>query len=61
MNAATASQLNSYVAYGLGAAGIVTGVVLVLTAPKAPKKAASITVNPEIGVGHAGLNVSGTW
>jgi serine/threonine-protein kinase len=61
VNAATASQLNSYVAYGLGAAGIVTGVVLVLTAPKAPKKAARITVNPEVAVGHVGLNVSGAW
>jgi serine/threonine-protein kinase len=58
---ATAVQLNSYVAYGLGAAGIVTGVVLVLTAPKDPKKAASVRVTPEVAAGHVGLNVSGRW
>ncbi len=61
VNQATASQLNSYVAYGLGAAGIVTGAILVLTAPKGEKKPAAIRVNPEVGIGHVGLNVSGAW
>lgn len=61
VNSATASQLNSYVAYGLGAAGVITGAVLVLTAPKGPKKASRITVSPEVAAGHVGLNVSGAW
>jgi hypothetical protein len=58
---ATASQLNSYVAYGLGGVGIITGAVLVLTAPSGEKKAARIRVAPEVGAGHLGLNVSGAW
>ena len=58
---AEASQLNSYVWYGIGAAGIVTGAVLILTAPSGEKKAAGIRVTPEVGVGHLGLNVSGAW
>jgi serine/threonine-protein kinase len=61
VNSATASQLNSYVAYGIGAAGIVTGAILVLTAPKGEKKAARITVSPEVAAGHVGLNVRGSW
>jgi hypothetical protein len=58
---AEASQLNSYVWYGIGAAGIVTGAVLILTAPSGEKKAAGVRVAPEVGVGHLGLNVSGAW
>ncbi|HEX6764267.1 MAG TPA: hypothetical protein VF103_02290 [Polyangiaceae bacterium] len=58
---AKASQLNSYVAYGLGGVGIVTGAILILTAPSAKKAAARVRVAPELAVGHLGLNVSGTW
>jgi tetratricopeptide (TPR) repeat protein len=58
---AEASQLNSYVWYGIGAAGLVTGAVLILTAPSGEKKAAGVRVTPEVGVGHLGLNVSGAW
>jgi hypothetical protein len=58
---ATAAQLNSYIWYGIGAAGIVTGAVLVLTAPSGEKNAAGVRVAPEVGVGHLGLNVSGAW
>lgn len=58
---AEASQLNSYVWYGIGAAGIVTGAVLILTAPSGEQKTAGVRVTPEVGVGHLGLNVSGAW
>jgi serine/threonine-protein kinase len=58
---AKASQLNSYVAYGLGTVGVVTGVVLVLTAPSGEKKTSRLRVTPELALGHVGLNVSGAW
>ena len=58
---AKASQLNSLVAYGLGGVGVVTGAVLVLTAPSGEKKAARFQVTPEVAAGHVGLNVSGAW
>jgi serine/threonine-protein kinase len=58
---AKASQLNSLVAYGLGTVGVVTGAVLILTAPSGEKKAAHFRVTPEIAAGHVGLNVSGAW
>jgi serine/threonine-protein kinase len=58
---AEASQLNSYVAFGLGGVGVITGAVLILTAPTGEKKTARITVAPEIAAGHVGLNVSGAW
>jgi hypothetical protein len=58
---AKASQLNSFVAYGLGGVGLITGAVLVLTAPSGEKKTSRIRVAPEIAAGHVGLNVSGAW
>jgi serine/threonine-protein kinase len=58
---AKASQLNSYVGYGLGAVGIVAGTVIFLTAPKAEKQTSRFRVTPDVARGHVGLNVSGAW
>ena len=58
---AKASQLNSFVFYGIGGLGVITGAVLVLTAPSGEKKTSRIHVAPEIAAGHVGLNVSGAW
>ena len=58
---AKASFLNSYVFYGVGGVGLITGAVLVLTAPKSEKKTSRFRVTPEIAAGHVGLNVSGAW
>lgn len=58
---AKASQLNSYVGYGLGGVGIVAGAVIFLTAPKAEKQSSRFRVAPEVARGHVGLNVSGAW
>jgi hypothetical protein len=58
---AKASQLNSFVAYGLGGVGLVTGAVLILTAPSGEKKTSRFRVTPEVASGHVGLNVSGAW
>jgi hypothetical protein len=58
---AKASKLNSFVAYGLGGVGLVTGAVLVLTAPKGEPKSSRLRVVPEVAAGHVGLSVSGAW
>jgi hypothetical protein len=58
---AKASQLNSFVFFGAGGVGVITGAVLVLTAPKGEKKAARVTVVPEVSANQLGLNVSGSW
>jgi hypothetical protein len=58
---ARASQLNSFVAFGLGGVGVITGAVLILTAPKGENKAARVTVVPEVGANQVGFNVSGSW
>jgi tetratricopeptide (TPR) repeat protein len=58
---AKASQLNSFVFYGLGGVGVITGAVLILTAPKGEKKAARVTVTPEVASDQLGLRVSGSW
>jgi hypothetical protein len=58
---AKASQLNSFVFFGAGAVGVITGTVLILTAPKGEKKAARVTVVPEVGSNQLGLSVSGSW
>jgi hypothetical protein len=58
---AKASQLNSFVFYGIGGVGVITGAVLILTAPKGEKKAARVSVVPEVGSNQLGLSVSGSW
>lgn len=58
---ARAAQLNSFVAFGLGGVGVITGVVLIVTAPKGESKAARVRVLPDVSDGHAGLRLSGVW
>jgi len=59
-NGATTSRTVAFVTMGSGAALLVGGIVLVVTAPHAPTKTA-IRFVPEIGAGHAGLNVLGRF
>jgi hypothetical protein len=59
VNEAKASQLNSFVGYGLGGVGLIAGAIIVLTAPSASSKAAAFQVTPVLGPGFAGLNVGG--
>ena len=56
---AKASQLNSFVGYGLGGLGLIAGAVLVFTAPSANSKPAALQVTPVVTANVVGLNVSG--
>jgi hypothetical protein len=66
-----ASQQDATIAYivgGVGAAALVTGVVLLVTSGSgkspgqdAPKPSAMVRFVPEVGPGRAGLGLVGTW
>jgi hypothetical protein len=60
VNEAKAAQLNSFVGYGLGGVGVITGAVLILTAPSSSSKSAAFNVAPMLGAGLAGISVGGT-
>jgi hypothetical protein len=52
----------STIAFGVGAAGLVAGAVLWLTAPKTPVPAAgAVRVAPEVGRSYGGVSVGGAW
>lgn len=51
----------STVAFGIGAAGLIGGAVLWLTAPKASPSASAALVTPSVGPSVAMLNVQRSW
>jgi len=57
---AKTSRTVAFISIGTGAAMLVGGIVLVVTAPHAQTKT-SLTFVPEIGAGRAGLNVLGRF
>ncbi len=57
---AKTSRTIGFVGIGVGAAALIGGVVLIVTAPSAPK-AASITIVPELAKDGGGLSVLGTF
>jgi len=60
---AHSSALASTIAFGVGAAGIVGGIALWLTAPKAAGEPTEVTVQaaPLLGFGTAGVQAVGRW
>jgi hypothetical protein len=51
----------STIAFGVGAAAVVAGVVLWLTAPTAASSSASVHVAPEVGRSYGGVSIAGAW
>lgn len=51
----------SYVGFGAGAALMVAGAVLYLTAPKKPEQSAKVALTPWLDASNAGVGVRGAW
>jgi serine/threonine-protein kinase len=58
---AKASGLNSYVAFGLGGAGVIAGAVLILTAPSAPKNTTALALTPVVSPNAWGVDLRGAF
>jgi serine/threonine-protein kinase len=58
---ADGSRTIAFVALGAGAACVVGGIVLIVTAPKAGEKKAELELLPELGQDQLGLRLSGTF
>lgn len=56
---ARSARTVSLLGFGLGGAALVTGVVLVLTAPKA--KPAAVSFVPTLDIGRVGASLQGAW
>ena len=48
-----------FIGIGVGAAALISGIVIVVTAPSAPKTA--LTITPEVGENTAGLRLAGSF
>jgi hypothetical protein len=46
---------------GVGAAALVTGLVLVLSAPSSRKPAHGLRFSPDVTTARAGFSLGGTW